>query len=71
MTVAFVADLPVLHEGRGNRPEDRAMNLMEGQNPQFNCKATQTNLSAAECAGKIRIKLFPSTFFTYHCFPVF
>ena len=41
MILAFVADLPVLHEGRGNRPEDRAMNLMEGQNPQFNCKATQ------------------------------
>ena len=71
MTLAFVADLSVLHEGRGNRPEDRAMDLMEGQNPQFNCKATQTNLSAAECAGKIRIKLFPSTFFMYHCFPMF
>ena len=41
MILAFVVDLPVLHEGRGNRPEDRALNLMEGQNPQFNCKATQ------------------------------
>ena len=41
MILAFVADLPVLLEGRGNRPEDRAMNLMEGQNPQFNYKATQ------------------------------
>ena len=37
-----------LHQGRGNCPEDRAVNLMEGQNPQFNCKATQTDLSASE-----------------------
>ena len=57
--LAFVADLPVLHEGRGNRPEDRAVNLVVGQNPQFNCKATQADLSASECAGRIRMKLPP------------
>ena len=67
--LAFVADLPVLHQRRGNRPEDRAVNLMVGQ--KFNCKATQTDLSASECAGKIRIKLLPSKFFMSHCFPVF
>ena len=66
--LAFVADLPVLHKGRGNRPEDRAVNLMVGQ--KFNCKATQTDLSASVCAGKIRIKLLPSKFFMSHCFPV-
>ena len=45
------------------------MKLMVGQ--KFNCKATQTDLSGSEYAGKIRIKLLPSKFFMSHCFPVF
>ena len=43
---------------------------MVGQDPQFNREATQTDLSASECASRKRIKMLPSKFFMSHYFPV-